>query len=43
MWSLVPGLGDFIAEVHTYRFDTLTFTKSSTEAEDLSLFDRKTP
>src|SRR4029453_18555201 len=41
VWSLVPGLGDFIAEVHTQRFDTLTFTKSSTEAEDLSLFDRK--
>ena len=41
VWSLVPGLGDFIAEVHTHRFDTLTFTKSSTEAEDLSLFDRK--
>jgi Peptidase family M1 domain len=41
VWSLVPGIGDFIAEVHTQRFDTLTFTKSSTEAEDLSLFDRK--
>jgi hypothetical protein len=41
VWSLVPGIGDFIAEVHTPRFDTLTFTKSSTEAEDLSLFDRK--
>ena len=40
-WSLLPGPGDFLAEVHTRRYDTLTYTKSATEAEDISLFDRK--
>ena len=41
LWSLVPASGDFLAEVRTERFDTLTYTKSGGEAEDLSLFDRK--
>jgi hypothetical protein len=41
VWSLVPSSGDFLAEIHTQRFETLTFTKSSTEAEDISLFDRR--
>jgi hypothetical protein len=40
-WSLLPGSGDFLAEMHTRRFDTLTYTRSSNEAEDISLFDRK--
>jgi hypothetical protein len=41
LWSLVPASGDFLAEVRTERFDTLTYTKAGAEAEDLSLFDRK--
>jgi Peptidase family M1 domain len=40
-WSLLPGSGDFLAEVHTRRFDTLTYAKSSSEAEDITVFDRK--
>ena len=40
-WSLLPGPGDFLAEVKTRRFDTLTYARSGGEAEDISLFDRK--
>ena len=39
-WSLLPQVGDFLAEVHTRRFDTLTFARSMTEAEDVTLFHR---
>src|SRR5258706_1294384 len=40
-WSLLPGSSDFIAELHTRKYDTLTYAKSSSEAEDITLFDRK--
>jgi hypothetical protein len=40
-WTLLPGAGDFLAEMHTRRFDTLTYARSGTEAEDITLFDRK--
>jgi hypothetical protein len=40
-WSLVPSPGDFLAEVRTRRFGVLTYTRSGTEAEDISLFDRR--
>jgi hypothetical protein len=40
-WTLLPGQGDFLAEMRTRRFDTLTYAKSGTEAEDITLFDRK--
>ena len=40
-WTLLPGQGDFLAEMRTRRFDTLTYARSSTEAEDITLFDRK--
>jgi hypothetical protein len=40
-WSLLPGWDDFLAEVHTRRFDTLTYARSSNEAEDVSMFDRR--
>src|SRR5207302_6213130 len=40
-WSLLPGAGDFLAELHTRKYDTLTYAKSSSEAEDITLFDRK--
>ena len=33
--------GDFLAEIHTRRFDTLTYAKSASEAEDITVFDRK--
>lgn len=40
-WSLLPPPGDFLAEVRTRRFDTLTYTRSSAEREDITVFDRK--
>jgi Peptidase family M1 domain len=40
-WSLLPGQGDFLAEMRTRRFDTLTYAKSGAEAEDITVFDRK--
>ncbi|HKB09392.1 MAG TPA: M1 family aminopeptidase, partial [Vicinamibacterales bacterium] len=40
-WSLLPGQGDFVAEMRTRKHDTLTYARSSAEAEDITLFDRK--
>ena len=40
-WTLLPGGGDFLAEMHTRRFDTLTYARSGTEPEDITLFDRR--
>jgi hypothetical protein len=40
-WSLLPAWDDFLAEIRTRRFDTLTYARSSSEAEDVSLFDRR--
>ncbi len=39
-WSLLPQTGDFLAEVRTRRFDTLTFARSTGEPEDVTLFHR---
>jgi len=39
-WSLLPPRGDVLAELHTKRFDTLTYLRSTGDAEDISLFDR---
>ena len=40
-WSITPQSGDFIAEVRTREFDTLTYTRSLNDAEDVTLFDRR--
>ncbi len=40
-WSLVPPAGDLIAELRTRKYGTLTYTRSGSEPEDISLFDRK--
>lgn len=40
-WSLLPPLGDFLAEVRTRKYDTLTYAHSGSEAEDITLFDRR--
>lgn len=40
-WSLLPNAEDFLAEVRTRRFSTLTYTRSASEAEDISLFVRR--
>ena len=39
-WSLLPQSGDFLAEVRTRRFDTLTYARSTGEPEDVTLFHR---
>ncbi|HUQ86310.1 MAG TPA: M1 family aminopeptidase [Vicinamibacterales bacterium] len=41
VWSLLPQPGDFVAEVKTRRFDDLTFARSSGEAEDVTMFQRR--
>lgn len=40
VWSLLPSYGDFVAEVRTRRFDELTYARSGSEAEDVTLFQR---
>src|SRR5689334_16767837 len=40
-WHLLPPAQDFLADVDTRRFDTLTYSRSSVQAEDVSLFRRK--
>jgi hypothetical protein len=40
-WSLLPQTGDFLAEIRTRRFDTLTFARALNEAEDVTLFHRQ--
>ena len=39
-WSLLPQTGDFLAEIRTRRFGTLTFARAMNEAEDVTLFHR---
>ncbi len=41
IWSMSPRSGDMLAEIRTRRFQTLTYVKSSADAEDISLFDRR--
>jgi peptidase M1-like protein len=40
-WHLLPPADDFLAEVDTRRFDALTYTRSSAQAEDVTVFRRK--
>jgi hypothetical protein len=40
-WSLIPSSGDLIAEVRTRRFGSLTYARSGSEAEDVTVFDRR--
>jgi hypothetical protein len=40
-WTLLPGPDDFLAEVRTRRFNTLTYARSASEPEDISLFERR--
>lgn len=39
-WSLLPASGDFLAEVDTRRFDSLTYVQAASEPEDVLVFDR---
>jgi hypothetical protein len=40
-WYLLPPVGDFLAEIETRRFDTLTYTLTAEQAEDISVFRRR--
>ncbi|MGE3840696.1 MAG: M1 family metallopeptidase, partial [Vicinamibacterales bacterium] len=40
-WSLVPTVGDFLADVRTRKYGTLTFSIATSEPESIQLFDRK--
>jgi hypothetical protein len=40
-WSLLPSADDFLAEIRTRRYGTLTYAKSDTEAENISFFERR--
>jgi hypothetical protein len=39
-WYILPQLGDFLAEIRTNKFGTLTYARSGGNAEDITLFDR---
>ena len=39
-WYLLPQPGELLAEVHTRRHGDLTYARSITQAEDVTLFDR---
>ncbi|MDE3155704.1 MAG: hypothetical protein KGN76_11410 [Acidobacteriota bacterium] len=40
-WSLLPTAGDFLAEIGTGKFGTLTYARSMADPEDITLFDRR--
>ena len=40
-WSLAPGVGDFIADVRTRRYGTLTYLQAKNRPEDISLYERE--
>ncbi len=40
-WSLLPISGDFLAEIRTRRFETLTYARSNSDIEDISVYDRR--
>ena len=42
VWSLIPGAGDFLAEVRTEHHGTLTYAQAGSQPEDISLSDRAT-
>jgi hypothetical protein len=40
-WSLTPSANDFVAEIVTGRYGPLTYARATSEAEDISFFDRR--
>ena len=40
-WSSPPSGKEFLAEVRTRRYGTLTYVRSPVQAEDISVFDRR--
>ncbi len=41
VWTQLPDPSDFVAEVRTRRFGTLTYAHEASAPEDISLFDRR--
>ncbi len=39
-WYLLPQPGELLAEIRTRRYGALTYSRSVTQAEDVTLFDR---
>ena len=39
-WYILPQTGDFLGEIRTNKFGTLTYSRSGGNAEDVTLFDR---
>jgi hypothetical protein len=40
-WSLTPSPGDVVAELRTRKYGLLTYARSGSEEEDVTVFDRK--
>jgi hypothetical protein len=40
-WSLIPTIGDLVAEIRTRRLGSLTYARSTKDAEDITLFERR--
>ena len=40
-WSLAPTPGDFLAEVGTGKYGTLTYANADNDQEDITVFDRE--
>jgi hypothetical protein len=40
-WSLIPTGNDAVVEINTRKYGTLTYAQSTTQPEDISLFDRR--
>ncbi len=40
IWYLLPATGDFVAEVRTREYDTLSYARTIGQTEDVILFDR---
>ena len=40
VWHLLPATGDFVAEIRTRDYDTLSYARTIGQAEDVILFDR---
>jgi peptidase M1-like protein len=40
-WSLVPTPGDFLAEVDTGKYGTLTYANADNDQEDITVFNRE--
>jgi hypothetical protein len=39
-WSVMPAIGDFLADIRTPRYSELTYGQFTNESEDIQLFER---